>query len=381
MNNLIKCISRCVIFVSLVLGLSALIISCSSGKKENQVPAKAVPVTVATAIQRDVPVQVHAIGNAEAYSTVSVKPQIGGELSRVYFKGGQYVKKGAMLFLIDPRPYEAALRQAEANLVRDTVQAENASVDAQRYAELFKKGYVAREQYDQMRTNADALEAVVKADKAAVENARLQLGYCYIRNPIDGLTGSLIVNQGNIVKANPDTAIVVINQIIPIYVDFSVPEEELPDIKRYMAAGKLKVEAVIPNTETKVGGELTFIDNTVNTATGTIMLKATFPNKDRTLWPGQFVDVVLTLTTQPNAVVVPSQAVQTGQAGSYVFIVKPDLTVELRQVASGRTYDREVVIEKGIQTGEKVVTDGQLQLLPGTKVEIKKAGMPESSVR
>ncbi len=381
MNNLIKCISRCVIFVSLVLGLSALIISCSSGKKENQVPAKAVPVTVATAIQRDVPVQVHAIGNAEAYSTVSVKPQIGGELSRVYFKGGQYVKKGAMLFLIDPRPYEAALRQAEANLVRDTVQAENASVDAQRYAELFKKGYVAREQYDQMRTNADALEAVVKADKAAVENARLQLGYCYIRNPIDGLTGSLIVNQGNIVKANPDTAIVVINQIIPIYVDFSVPEEELPDIKRYMAAGKLKVEAVIPNTETKVGGELTFIDNTVNTATGTIMLKATFPNKDRTLWPGQFVDVVLTLTTQPNAVVVPSQAVQTGQAGSYVFIVKPDLTVELRQVASGRTYDGEVVIEKGIQTGEKVVTDGQLQLLPGTKVEIKKAGMPESSVR
>ena len=381
MNNLIKCISRCVIFVSLVLGLSALIISCSSGKKENQVPAKAVPVTVAAAIQRDVPVQVHAIGNAEAYSTVSVKPQIGGELSRVYFKGGQYVKKGAMLFLIDPRPYEAALRQAEANLVRDTVQAENASVDAQRYAELFKKGYVAREQYDQMRTNADALEAVVKADKAAVENARLQLGYCYIRNPIDGLTGSLIVNQGNIVKANPDTAIVVINQIIPIYVDFSVPEEELPDIKRYMAAGKLKVEAVIPNTETKVGGELTFIDNTVNTATGTIMLKATFPNKDRTLWPGQFVDVVLTLTTQPNAVVVPSQAVQTGQAGSYVFIVKPDLTVELRQVASGRTYDGEVVIEKGIQTGEKVVTDGQLQLLPGTKVEIKKAGMPESSVR
>ena len=354
--------------------LSILLISflpaCS--KKAGPPPKPPVPVTAGTVIQKTVPVQIRAIGNVEAYSTVSVKSQIGGELIRVHFKEGQDVKKGDLLFTIDPRPYEAALKQAEANLTKDTAQLENAREEVRRYAELVKKGYVAQEQYDQIRTNAATFEATVNADKAIVENARLQLKYCYIYSPITGRTGNLFANEGNLIKANADNPIVVVNQIQPIYVTFSVPEQYLSEIKKYMSGGKVEVQAFITGGEANPEeGILTFVDNTVDVATGTIKLKGTFANKEKRLWPGQFVDIVLILTTQPNAIVVPSSAIQSGQKGQYVFVIKNDLTVEDRVITVGRTINSETVIEKGLRSGEKVVTDGQLRLVPGAKVDIK----------
>jgi len=344
--------------------------ACS--KKSGPPPKLPVSVTAGTVIQKTVPVQVRAIGNVEAYSTISVKSQIEGVLTRVYFKEGQDVKKGDLLFTIDPRPYEATLKQAEANLAKDTAQLENARVEVSRYAELVKKGYVAQEQYDQIGTNAVALEATVNADKALVENARLQLKYCFIYSPITGRTGNLMANQGNLIKANADNPMVTINQIQPIYVTFSVPEQYLSEIKKYMAGRKVKVEAYIAKDENHPEeGVLTFVDNTVDTTTGTIKLKGTFANQKKSLWPGQFVNAVITLTTQPEAVVVPSQAIQIGQSGEYVFVIKNDFTVESRPVIISRTLDGETVIEKGLQPGDKVVTDGQLRLVPGTKVEVK----------
>jgi membrane fusion protein, multidrug efflux system len=356
------------------------------------VPVKTAGVTVET-----VPLQVSAIGTVQAYSTVSVKSEVDGELMKVYFSEGQYVKKGASLFAIDPRPAQADFdmsranqskavaqqRQAEANMVRDAAQAKTAEVEAQRYESLFRDGVVSKEQYDQMRTNADALAAVVKADqaaiateresvsaaRAAVDSSRLQLGYHTIRSPIDGRTGSLVVNQGNIVKAADTTPLVVINQVNPIYVSFAVPESQLVGIKRYMAQGGLKVAATIPNDEARPEtGVLSFTDNAIDNTTGTVRLKATFDNKQRRLWPGQFVSVVLTLTTQPDAVVVPTQAVQTGQQGQYVFVVKPDQTVESRPVVVARNAGENSVIASGLRPGETVVTDGQLRLRPGSKV-------------
>ncbi len=359
----------CVI-VSIVM--TVFLFSCS--KKSGPPLRPPVPVTAVAVVQKTVPVQIRAIGNVEAYSTISVKSQIEGVLTRIHFEEGQDVNKGDLLFTIDPRPYEAALKQAEANLAKDTAQLENARVEVNRYAELVKKGYVAQEQYDQIRTNAEALGATVNADKAMVENARLQLKYCFIYSPITGRTGNLVSNQGNLIKANADNPMVTINQIQPIFVTFSVPEQYLNNIKKYMPARKLNVEAFISKAKEDVmpeQGVLTFIDNAVDMATGTIKLKGTFTNKGKRLWPGQFVDVLLTLTMQPNAIVIPSQAVQAGQSGVYVFVVKSDLTVESRPVVVARSLDGESVIEKGLQPGEKVVTDGQLRLVPGVKVEIK----------
>jgi multidrug efflux system membrane fusion protein len=405
--------------------ISILLLSCSSPKKED-IP-KSFPVTVAPVVQKKVPLQLRAIGNVQAYATVSVKSLVAGQLMRVYFKEGQDVKTGDLLFMIDPRPFEAALKQAEADLERDLAQvkqaeadlaknialvrqaesnlekdaaeAKNAEVEAKRYEFLVEEKVVAKQQYDQFRTNAEALDASVRADKATLEsakaavrasqavvenaeatvradravreNARIQLGYCSIRSPMDGRTGSLIVQEGNMVKEN-DVTMVVINKIKPIYVAFSVPEQYLAEIKKYMAGGKLKVEAIIPNDEARLeNGIISFIDNTIDTATGTILLKGTFGNKEKRLWPGQFVRVVLTLTEEPNAIVVPSQAIQTGQEGQYVFVVKPDLTVESRPVIAGLTLNNETVIQKGLNPGENVVTDGQLRLYSGAKVEIK----------
>ena len=296
---------------------------------------------------------------------------------RVHFKEGQDVSKGALLFTIDPRPYEAALKQAEANLAKDIAQLENAREEVRRYSELVKKGYVAQEQFDQIRTNSAALEATVNANKAAVENAQLQLKYCYIYSPITGRTGSLISYEGNLIKANADTSMVVINQVQPVYVTFSVAEQYLAEIKKSMAREKVKVNAIIGTDEPHpVEGVLTFVDNTVDTATGTIKLKATFTNQEKRLWPGQFVNVVVTLSTLPNAIVVPSPALQTGQDGQYVFVIQSDLTVESRPVVPSRTLDGETIVEKGLQPGERVVTDGQLRLVPGSKVDIKN---PESA--
>jgi multidrug efflux system membrane fusion protein len=363
-----------VAFISLTflsLFLITLLIACSGGKS-GQPPKQVVPVKSGTVIQKTVPVQIRAIGNVEAYSTVSVKSQIGGEITRVHFMEGQDVRKGDLLFTIDPRPYEAALKQSEANLAKDIAQLDNARAELFRYEELIKRDYVTRQEYDQVHANAEAMEATVKAGRALVENARLQLKYCFIYSPIKGKTGNLIANEGNLIKANADDPMVVINQTQPIYVSFSVPEQYLLEIKKYMSSGKVKVEVfIIRGIDHPEEGILTFIDNIVDVATGTIKLKATFPNKEKRLWPGQFIDVVMTLTTQPDAILVPSQAVQTGQKGQYVFVIKNDLTVESRPVIISRTIGTEAVAEKGLQPGEKVVTDGQLRLVPGSRVEVK----------
>src|SRR4030043_1203008 len=273
--------------------LSAFILTaCNQGK--SQPPKKPpVPVTAVVVEQKTVPVQILTIGNVEAYSTVSVTSQIGGILTRVHFKEGQDVNRGALLFTIDPRPYEAALKQAEANLAKDNAQLENARKEVRRYAGLVQKGAGARGQYDQISTNAASFEAIVNADMAVVENAHLQLKYCYIYSPITGRTGNLIADEGNLIKANADTAMVVINQVQPIYVTFSVPEQNLPEIKRYMSEEKLKVEAFLSKEDMKPEqGVLTFIDNAVDLATGTIKLKGTFDNKGTRLWPGQVLNAV-----------------------------------------------------------------------------------------
>ena len=333
--------------------------------------APAVPVMVGKVSQETVPVEVRVIGNGEAYSTVQVKSQVDGQVERVYFGEGQDVKVGDLLFTIDRRPFEATLRQSEANLARDAAQERNAEAQAERNEQLFKEGIISKDQYDQFRTNADALRAAVRADQAAVENAKIQLGYCSVHSPLDGRTGTLMIHPGNVVKAN-DAALVVVNQISPLYVDFSVPEQYLADIKRFIAGGRLKVRATVPNDPLHpVDGFVSFVNNTVDTTTGTILLKGTFANPEKRLWPGQFVNVVLTLTSRPNAVVAPSQAVQTGQQGQYTFVVKGDHTVELRPVAPGLTVGGETVIEKGLHPGETVVTDGQLMLYPGARVEVK----------
>ncbi len=393
----LTCIGVLIVGLTFVSGCSN---GSSKGMADKPSAKESVPVIVATVVQKPVPVKLQAIGTVQAYSTVSIKSQVNGEIIRVHFNEGQDVKKGTLLFMIDPAPFEAALRQAEgnlardiaqakqaeANLVRDIAQAKNAAVEAKRFADLVEKGIVAKEQSERYQTTYEALqasvqadraaienaEAAVRADRAAVENAKIRLGYCSIRSPINGRTGSLIVHQGNTVKADENPPLVVINQIDPIYVDFTVPERNVGEIRNRLSTGKLGVDAISNDNEKQAArGELTFVDNTVDRATGTIHLKATFPNKQRTLWPGQFVNVVLTLGEQPNAIVVPAQAVQTGQQGQYVFVVKPDLTAESRPVTIARTVESETVVAKGLAPGERVVTDGQLRLYPGAKVELK----------
>ena len=371
----------------------------------------AVPVAVTDVVARDVPVQVRAIGNVQAYSTVSVLSLVGGELFKIHFTEGQDVKAGDLLFTIDPRPFQAALlqaeaqlaqhkaqiAQAEANLTKDTAQYENARVEEERYKKLADGGFVAREQYDQVRTTEQSLaatidadraavntaRAVVQADQAMIENAKLQLSYTEIRAPIDGRTGNVLIHQGNVVKANDvGNPLVVITRIHPIYVAFAVPEQHLDRIKQYRAAGELVVEATTQGPgERTARGELSFVNNTVDASTGTIQLKATFPNTDNALWPGQFVNVVLTLTTERSAVVIPSRAIQPGQQGSYVFVVKPDLTVESRPVVVAFADGEDSVIAKGLAPGERVVTDGQLRLVPGARVEIKTPESPAPGSR
>ena len=358
-----------------------------------------VPVTVAVASHRDVPVEVQAIGNVEAYSTISIKAQVGGQLAEVHFREGDFVKKGDLLFTIDQRPLEAAVNEAAANvarsvalqaqaqaaLARDSAQARYDEAQATRYAQLFKEGIVSKDQTEQFRSNADAVTQGVAADQAAIESARaavvagkatvdtmrLQLDYTKITSPIDGRTGNLMVKQGNIVTAN-NVDLITINQVAPIYVTFSVPEAQLPSIKQYVAQQKMSVRAR-PQDESgpEEIGTLTFVDNAVDQTTGTIKLKGTFPNTNRRLWPGEFVRVTLRLSTQPNAVVVPNQAVQTGQSGSFIYVVKADRTVESRPVVTGARVDQDMVVDKGLEAGETVVTEGQLRLVPGSKVAVR----------
>ncbi|WP_445636969.1 RND transporter [Nostoc sp. DSM 114161] len=416
----------------LVLGLTYLCASCSatdaqsSGKQGGK--KRAVPVVVATATQKTIPVQLSATGTAEAYSTVSVKSQVGGQLTGVYFQQGQNVKKGDLLFKIDSRSLEAALmqanaakakdlaqvkqaqanvtkaiaqvNQAKANVAKDVAQATNADVQAKRYNSLLKEGAISKEQADQFQTTADAQRATVNADRngvadataavaaaqadvqnakaavaadeAAIANAKIQLSYSSIYSPITGRTGSLKLNQGNLVEANAADPLITISQIRPIYVTFSIPQRLLPDLKKYSANGKLEVSAIPPkDTGHPIQGELTFVDSGLNTQTGTIQLKATFTNTDERLVPGQFVNVVLKLTEEPNVITVPSQAVQTGQQGQFVFVVTPDKTAQMRPVTVGDTIGNETAIKQGLQPGEQIVTDGQFNLVPGATVQVK----------
>jgi membrane fusion protein, multidrug efflux system len=357
-----------------VLGfLSVFLIGCAT-KTAQTAPNFTVPVTVAKVVQKTVPIELTAIGSADAYSNVSIKAQVNAVLEEVHIKEGQFVEKGDLLFTLDARPFEAAMAQAQANLARDKAQAELNDVQARRYAELYKAGVAAKEQLDQMQANADAQQAAVRADEAAVESARLQLSYCKIYAPTSGRTGALQVYPGNIVKQNDVPVLIVINQVTPIYIDFSIPEQYLGSVDTFMKRGRLAVEAT-PYGETKPEvGYLTFIDNSVDTTTGTIKLKATFENGDHRLWPGQFSTVLLRLAEDENATVVPNQAVQTGQNGDTIWVVKPDKTVEQRTVKVGRTVGTESVILSGVHPGETVVTDGQLRLIPDMRVQILNPG-------
>ncbi len=345
----------------------------TGGPRTEVVPVAAVPVA-----QKSVPLTTKAIGNVEAYATVAVRALVAGELVKIAFKLGQEVKKGDLLFQIDPRPLQAALDQAEGTLAKDRSQLANARALEARYKKVYDEGIASKEDWDTYRTGADTLAGLVRADEAAVENARAQLSYATIRSPIDGMTGNLLVYEGNLMKVNDTTPLVTITQSRPIYVTFAVPEAELGKINRARAAGPVRVEAALPGEEDRpLAGALTFVDNAVDTTTGTIRLKATFPNDDRRLWPGQFVKVTVTTGVEPSALVVPSQAVQTGQDGPYVYVVKDDLTVEPRPVKPGPASEGVVAIARGLAAGERVVTDGQLRLYPGAKVELKAEGPSE----
>jgi multidrug efflux system membrane fusion protein len=357
-------------WLALLLSVFLFTASCSGEKKPP--PPPPVPVLVGTVTEKTVPVELKVIGNVEAFSTVSIKSRLAGQLVQVNFKEGQDVKQGELLFVIDPRPYEAALKQAEANLERDKALANKAKADAGRYAELIRKQFVSQQDYEQAKATAESLGATVHADEVAVQNARLNLSYCYIKAPITGRTGSLIAHQGNMIKDNADTAMLVINQIQPIYVSFALPEQNLAAVRQYMATEKVPVSAVIAGQENNPEmGVLSFIDNTVDKATGTILCKATFTNKSNRLWPGLFINVVVQLASQPHAVLAPSRAIQSSQEGDIVFVIKPDLTVEIRPVEVGRPIDGDVIITKGLKPGERVVTEGQLRLVPGALVSIK----------
>lgn len=363
-------------FVPAMAGLLAsLVAGCSTEKVQSAAPAgssrPAAPVVVATAEQRDVPIQIRAIGNVEAYQSVQVRSMVNGQISGVHFKEGQDVRKGDLLFTLDKRPFQAALDQAIGNLKRDQAQNSNAQLQATRYTDLEKQGIISREQADQLRTQANAESSAVEADKAAVEAARVQLGYTEIRAPIDARTGAVLIHVGNLVKANDTPYLVQLNQIAPIYVTFTIPETRLGEVRRF-AAGHLKVLAYAKGQNTDPAeGTLTFIDNGVDPQTGTVKLKATFQNKDKRLWPGEFVDVVMDLSTQKGAVLVPTKAIQTGQQGDYVFVVKKDNTAEPRPVTQGGAFQNLTIVTKGITPGESVVVEGQMRVVPNGKVTVQ----------
>ena len=393
----------CATFFALALALSG------CGKQQAQAVGgmPPVPVSVAVAASEAVPVQIRVIGTVEPASTVQIKSQVAGELMSVHFIEGRDVKKDDLLFEIDPRPYrealaqanaavakdQAQLTQAQANLARDTAQAKSAEADAYRYEQLAKEGVAPAMQATQQRAAADAAHESVRADQAAIESARaslesdraaearakLDLGYCEIRSPVSGRAGNLLVHPGNLIKVN-DVALVVINQIAPIFVSFGVPEEQLGEV-RQRAQSSLAVQASTDAEPNRIArGVLKVVDNAVDTNTGTIRLKAVFDNSDRMLWPGQFVNVLLTLSTENNATVVPSEAVQDGQRGQFIFVVKSDQTVESRPVTVARTVGRKAVIAKGVAPGETVVTDGQMRLFPGAKINPVPAGKIDNLV-
>ncbi len=395
---------------ALVVLMAVMLAGCGADKAAQPIAGPggppATPVSVVVAVREVLPVEVRAVGTVEPFRTVQVKSQVAGDLVGVRFTEGGLIQTGDLLFQIDPRPYQDALRQAEAgvakdqaqllqaqaNLGRDQAQLRTAEADAKRYEELFKQGITAKSQYDQVRSTFEAQGESVHADQAAIESARaslesdraaaerakLDLSYCAIHSPITGRAGNVLVHAGNFVKANGDTTLVVINQIEPIFVSFGVPEQHLGEIRTRSAGAKLPVEVSLKDDPgKKVQGSLAVIDNTVDAATGTIRLKAVFDNGDRLLWPGQFVDAVLHLDAQ-EATVVPAEAVQAGQQGQFVYVVKKDQTVEPRLVAAGRTVGGKIVLEKGVAPGETVVTDGQLRLYPGARIQAVPASKIDS---
>jgi len=406
--------ARIVQIVSLVLLVAALLLlwrflgdraaTPGAGRGGRGGGGESVPVEVATVTQQDVPIQIKGIGNVEAVTTIAIRSQVEGTLLTVGFAPGQEVKKGQVLFTIDPRPLQAQLSQAEANLLkamasvrqgndivaRDEAIAANNRVAVNRDLKLVEAGVIPREQYDNDLATLRAIEATVRADKSSVanlqaaqkaedanvQNARVQLSYTTIRAPLAGKTGNLVVTAGNLVRANDATPMVTITTSSPIYVTFSVPERDLVRIRQTSGKDVLAVQGVIPGDEANpVMGKLSLVDNTVDPATGTVRLKATFINDDRRLYPGQFVNVVLTLGTSLQATVVPSQAVQIGQDKSFVYVARADGTAEMRTVKPGTTMDSMTVIEEGLKPGEQVITDGQLRLVPGSKIT-KGQGQP-----
>ncbi len=354
-----------------------------------------VPVVTAQAVRKAVPVTIPAVGTVEAISSVEIRSQITGQVTAVHFTEGREVRQGQPLFSLDPRPFQTALQQAQAVLARDTATLKNAEAAQARLETLFQRGLVSKDQYESQRASATALAATVDADKAAAETARLNLQYTEISAPITGRTGSLGTHVGDLVRANDATPLVVIVQLSPVYVAFSVPGRSLSEIRRYHAQSPLWVTATAPDASSPgapqaagagggsgtggsngapaaagARGRVTFIDNAVDVSTGTIRLKGTFPNADLQLWPGAFVQVTLDLTVQPDAVVVPATAVQTSQDGKYVYLVKPDRTVDLRVVSVERQQGSEVVVTEGLAPGDEVVTDGHLRLTPGAPVSV-----------
>jgi multidrug efflux system membrane fusion protein len=357
------------IAVAVALGLHFI---NDSGAREKR-PARGplpIPVAVAAAAQQSVPVRLQAIGNVEPYSTVALKARVDGQIIDVNFTEGQEVKKGEVLFRIDARPFRAALRQAQANALRDAAARDQARSQERRYQELLDKNFVSKEAYAQIRTNAQVAEANARASQAALENSQLSLAYCTIAAPIDGYTGKALLQVGNLVKANDVGSLVVINQVKPVYVSFAVPEQQLPTVRKYLALGPLAVQAIGGGDAVLARGELIFVDNAVDPSTGTIRMRAQFDNRDASLWPGQFVNVSVKLYDQEDAILIPARAVQTGPQGSYVYVVRADMTAELRRITVERGEGERAVI-KGLAGGERVVTRGALRLAPGARIEIR----------
>jgi len=376
---------RYAIFAGIAVAVAAggLIAYFSADSRAKEKPAAkgpgAAPVAVAAAVQQTIPVRLQAIGNVEAYTSVAVKSRVDGQILEVHFHEGQEVKKGEVLFRIDARPFEAALKQAEAQALRDAARRDQAASQEKRYQELLDKNFVSKDAYAQYRTNAQTAQATAKATEAMVENAKLNLEYTVIRSPIDGYVGRALLQAGNMVKANDTISLVVINQVKPVYVSFAIPEQQLAKVRELMRLGSLTVDVTLPGGDKPLAnGRIAFLDNAVDQTTGTIKVRAIFDNKDAALWPGQFYTVRVKLYDQENAILVPSRALQTGPNGQFVYVVKEDMTVDLRKVVVSRTEgDTVVLAEGGVTKGEKVVVRGALRLAPGAKVIINE-GAPAS---